>query len=427
MHHYPRFSTRVLKTIGLSALAVGAACVALPPTASAQESSSDPSPTYEASSSAQALELSLLGQDVIVGSSSSRVGTEESGADGLGIASPVFDGGASSASVRGVGVDGSTQPQCTQGIDQIPGVQIGLVCSSSRAEVDASGSTAASATSATEVVLNPVGLLLDTPLSTLIDPVQGGLQTLLGALEPILGPLGDGSGLDLQSTVGDLLDSLLDGGDLVSIALGDSSTSSSLQNGLLTTSCAAEGARIDVLDRPAVGDVDPPPVISVILGEVSTRVDVDVTTGVGSPVANPAGVRVVAPSLGLDLPLALGQTLDIPLPEPLGTSTISVTDGARGEDDQGRSFAVADAVSLGLLNGEALMGGIELNISRCASSASALSSPGQPPASPAEAPPAPAAPSDLPRTGTDDDRALVFGASLALAGTAFGIARRRVR
>lgn len=421
------FRTPVARAVGLVALVGAAASLAVLPTASAQESSSDLPPAHEASSSAQALELSLFGQDIIVGSSSSRVGSGESGADGLAFASPVFDGGASSASVQGAGVDGSAEPECIQGIDQIPGVSIGLACSTTQVAVDAIGASAASISTAGEIVLNPVGPLLDTPLSALLDPVQGGLQTLIGALEPVLGPVGEGSGLDLQSTVSDLLDALLDGGDLASIVLGDSSTATSLDDGLLSTSCVAEGTRIDVLDLPAVGEEDPPPVISVILGQVSTRVDVDLATSAGSAVANPAGVTVVVPSLGLDLALALGQTLEIPLPEPLGLSTIAVTDGTRGEDEQGRSFAVADAVSLDLLNGEALMGGIELDIARCASTASAVASPVQEPAAPEEAaPPADPSPPTLPRTGPEDARPLALATTLALAGTVFAVVRRRM-
>lgn len=213
----------------------------------------------------------------------------------------------------------------------------------------------------------------------------------------------------------------------MSIALGDSSTSSSLAGSALSTSCSAAGTRIDVLDLPAVGEEDPPPVISVILGEVSTRVDVDTVTGTGTPVANPAGVTIVVPPLGLDQPLALGQTIDIPLPEPLGTSTISVTDGVRGTDEQGRSFATADAVRLDLLNGEALMGGIELNVARCSSNAGAIAQAVQEPA-PAQAvqkPPSPASASpSLPRTGSEDDRTLAVAATLAIAGAGLALVRR---
>ena len=423
MYHQSGIDVR--KTIGVATLAAAAATWVMMPMAGAQESTPDAAPAYEATSSAQALELSLFGQGIIVGQVSSRVSPGESGADGLAIASPVLDGGASSAVVRGTGTDGSSEPVCEQGLDQIPGLNIEFACSSSQVEATETGANATSVSTAGRLVLNPVAPLM-TPLSAVVEPLQDGLQTLVAAFEPILGPVDDASGLGLEDTVGDLLDALLDGGDLVSIALGDSSTSSSLAGNLLSTSCSAEGTRIDVLDLPAAGGEDPPPVISVILGDVSTRVDVDTVTGTGTPVANPAGVTILVPPLGLDQPLALGQTIDIPLPEPLGISTISVTDGVRGTDDQGRSFATADSVSLDLLNGEALMGGIELNVARCSSSAGAIAQPVQEPAPGQATPPASASPS-LPRTGSGDDRTLAVAATLAMAGAGLAFARRRAR
>jgi len=415
LHH--QFGIDVRKTIGLAALATAALGAAVVPAAGAQE----PPPAYEATSSAQALELSLFGQGLIVGEGSSRVAPVEAAADGFALATPVFDGGASSAVVQGTGSDGSSEPVCVQGFDQVPGLTLEFACSISQAEASATGARATSTSTAGRIVLNPVAPLLQTPLSAVVDPLHGGLQTLVGALEPVLGPIRDNSGLDLGNTVGDLLDALLDGGDLVSIVLGDSTTSSSLEGSTLSTTCAAEGTRIDVLDLPAIGGEDPPPVISVVLGDVSTHVDVDLTTGTGTPVANPAGVTIVVPPLGLNQPLALGQTIDIPLPEPLGTSTISITDGVRGTDEQGHSFATADSVSLDLLNGESLMGGIEMNVARCSSRAGAVAQSVQ---APAPETPTAAAPV-LPTTGSEDDRTLAVAATVAMAGAGLALVRRR--
>lgn len=424
MHHLS--GTALTKTVGLTALAAAVASLAVLPPAGAQDASPDAPPAYDASSSAQALELSLFGQGLVVGQGSSSISPAASGADGLAIGTPVFDGGVSSALVQGAGTDGSPEPVCIQAFDQVPGLSIEFACSSSQVDAAATAVNAASASTAGRLVLNPLDPLLQTPLSTVVDPLQGGLDALVGGLELVLGPISQASGLGLEDTVADLLDALLDGGDLLSIALGDSSTSSSLAGNLLSTSCSAEGTRIDVLDLPAVGGEDPPPVISVILGDVSTRVDVDTTTGIGNPVANPAGVTVLVPPLGLEQPLALGQTFDIPLPEPLGTSTISVTDGVRGVDEQGRSFATADSVVIDLFDGEALMGGIELKVARCASVAGAVVEAVQQPAAPAT--PAAAAPAPvLPRTGADDDRSLTVAATLAIAAAGLSLVRRRAR
>jgi len=134
-------------------------------------------------------------------------------------------------------------------------------------------------------------------------------------------------------------------------------------------------------------------------------------------------VDSVLPSSELEV-VESPRTIDIPLPEPLGTSTISITDGVRGTDEQGHSFASADSVSLDLLNGEALMGGIELNVAQCSSRAGAIAQAVQTPAAPPSQTPTAAAPM-LPTTGSDDDRTLAIAATLAVAGAGLALVRRR--
>mgnify|MGYP001259486964 CR=1 FL=1 len=73
------------RPLGLAALAAAAASLLVMPTAGSQAAPQGV-PAYEASSSAQALELSLFGQGIIVGQSSSRVSSGGSGADGLALA-----------------------------------------------------------------------------------------------------------------------------------------------------------------------------------------------------------------------------------------------------------------------------------------------------------------------------------------------------
>lgn len=406
----------------VGAVALGAALTTATVSApvGAQEA---PAPTVtapEASSSARAVNISLFGQGLTVGETSSSVAKGRAQASGTGIASPIFNGGESAALIEGSGTNGSTEPTCTQAVNQIPGLSLEFACSSSIAETDGNNARAATTANAGRITLNPIAPLLQTPLSTVVEPLQGGLQTLIGALEPLLGPIEEASGLGLDDTLGDLVDALLDGGDLATISLGDASTTSEIRDGAISTSCVAEGTRIDVLDLPAVGGTDPEPVISLILGDVST--EVTVKDGVATPVSRPAGVTVRVPPLGLDQPLALGQTLDIPLPEPLGTSTITITDGITGTDDQGRSVATADAVKIDLLNGSALMGGIELSIAACSSTA------GGPAPAAAVGTPTPELnrqQGTLPRTGSSDDRTLALAGAVALAGLGAALLRRR--
>lgn len=404
----------IRRMMGIAALGAAVTTMVTVP-AGAQEPG--PSATAEATSSGRAVHLSVFGQGLTVGETSSRVTPGAAEASGMGVASPLFDGGASAASVQGDGQDGSTEPECAQAVDQIPGLSLEFACSSSVAAVQGGNSSAATTANAGRIVINPIAPILETPLSTVVEPVQGGLQQLVGALEPVLGPIDDASGLGLQDTLGELFDALLDGGDLATISLGDASTDSLIQDGMASTSCVSEGTRIDVLDVPPTGELDPPPVISLILGEA--RTEVTVQDGTPTPVANPAGITVKVPPLGLDQPLALGQTLEIPLPEPLGTSVISVTGGASGIDEQGRGFATADGLSIDLLNGEALMGGIELSIARCSSTA------GAPAAQLPQTPAAPAAPApQLPTTGSDGPSPLALAATVGLAGLGLTLLRR---
>lgn len=402
----------------VGAVALGAALTTATVSApvGAQEAETTPPPTLEASSSGRALTISLFGQGLTVGETSTSVGAGRAEASGVGIDSPIFTGGESQAS----GTGGSSEPVCTQAVDQIPGFSFQFACSSSVTEVSGANSSAATTANAGRIVLNPIAPLLQTPLSAVVDPLQGGLQTLIGALEPVLGPIEDASGLTVDDTLADLFDALLDGGDLATISLGNASTTSEIRDGVASTSCVSEGTRIDVLDLPAAGGVDPEPVISLILGDVSTEVTVE--NGVPTPVSNPSGITIKVPPLGLNQPLALGQTFEIPLPEPLGTSTISITDGVRGTDDQGRGVATADSVVIDLLNGSALMGGIELKVAGCSSTA------GGPAPAPAATPPQspPLSPQgSLPRTGSSDDRTLALAGAVALAGLGAALLRRR--
>ena len=74
---------------------------------------------------------------------------------------------------------------------------------------------------------------------------------------------------------------------------------------------------------------------------------------------------------------------------------------------------------LDLLNGDALMGGIELSLADCASVAgAAVPLPRPEPTVPATAPPA------LPRTGGTTPNPLALAATIGLAGLGFALLRR---
>lgn len=393
----------VRRTMGVAALAAAATGLAFVPGAGAQES-----PGYAGSSSGEALNLSVFGQGLTLGSTLAELTPTTGNAQGSGVATPLFEAGVTSASET---EPGSADEVCEGPIDQIPGLSIALACSSSQVAMGET-STAAATGRVGSIVVNPVAPILDTPLSEVVGPVEDGVGQLLGGLQPVVGPIDDASDLGLEDTLGELFDRLFAGADLVTVTLGDTASTTTANATNVTTSCVAEGARVDVLSV-----LDGPPLISVIVGQAGSAVDVDRATGTGTPTVSPALVTVESATLGVTpITVPVGQTVEVPLPEPLGSSFIRVADGTTGTNEDGSTFATANAVSIDLLNGEALMGGVELELAGCTSVAGVA----------VAAPPtvaAPAAP-QLPTTGSDDTGTLALAGVIGAAGLGLALLRR---
>lgn len=397
---------------GIAALSVAAASVLVIPGAGAQ------TVTYEASADGRALALSILGQGITAGESHSDVGSEPSAnANGAGIANPLSPVGATSASVDTDGAtDGSGTETCeTEPLPDIPGLNIDLACSASLASITGGAPASAATGRVGGIDLDPVsGLLIDQAgLGDVVDQVQDGATQVLDGLAPILGPVNEG-GLPVDEFLQDIVDAL-DGAPLANITIGESATTTGVGDGAVTATCTAEGGRVDVLDTPPVGDIDAPPVMSVVIGSAASSVSVATADGTPTTTTDPAIVSVLVPALGLDIPVGPGETVEIPLPDPLGTSTISVAGGSTGTDENGLHFARASGVRLHLVPG--LEGGIELALADCLSVAGATVE-AAPPAT--EPPPAPAGP--LPRTGGTNGLALA--AAVAFAGLGVTLLRR---
>ena len=395
----------VRRMMGITALAAAATGLVFVPVAGAQEGG----PTHAGSSSGEALNLSLFGQGLTVGTTLAELTPTTGTAQGTGVATPIFEAGATSASET---EPGSAEETCEGPLDQIPGISIALACSSSQVTMGETSTAAATGRVGT-ITLNPVAPILETPLSEVVAPVEDGVDQLLGGLQPVLGPIDDASDLGLEDTLGELFERLFDGADLVTVTLGDTASTTTADATNVTTSCVAEGARVDVLSI-----LDGPPLISVIVGQAGSAVDVDRATGTGTPTVDPALVTVESATLGIaPITVPVGQTVEVPLPEPLGSSFIRVADGTTGTNEDGSTFATANAVSLDLLNGEALMGGIELELAGCTSVAGA------------EIPvetvtETPAAPVQLPTTGSDDSGTLALAGLAGLAGLGLALLRR---
>jgi len=402
---------RIRRMMGVAALGAAATSLVFVPGAGAQAPE-----TYVGTSAGDALRLSVFGQELTLGATTAEVtSAPKAAATGFGLASPVAPAGATDATVEGAdGTDGSADETCEGPIDQIPGLTIALACSSSSAGIAGAAPTAAATGTVGDIVVNPVAPLLETPLSEVVAPVEDGLGQLLDALAPVTGPVGEGSGLDLDSTLRELIANLFDGADLVSITVGDTASSGTVTAQSITAECVANGATVDVLGSEALGLE---PVIQIVVGEAGTSVVADRAGGEPTATVNPSLVTVRSALLpGGEVAVPVGQTIEIPIPEPIGTSTISVAAGETGTDENGNTFAEANAVRLDLLNGEALQGGIELELASCASVAGATLA-AAPAAPPTTLP-------TLPTTGGDGPNTVALASAVALAGVGLALLRR---
>ena len=165
----------IRRMMGIAALGAAATTLVLVPGAGAQEPES-----YSGSSSGEALGLSVFGQGLTLGTTLAEVSsTPGATAQGFGVATPLFEAGATSAAVEGSGEDGSTEQVCEGPIDQVPGLSILLACSSSVASVTEGSPRSAATGRVGAVTVNPVAPLLETPLSEVVAPVQDGHPAVL--------------------------------------------------------------------------------------------------------------------------------------------------------------------------------------------------------------------------------------------------------
>ena len=404
---------------GIAALAMAAASVLVIPGAGAQQT------TYGAKSDGQSLGLLLFGQEITAGKSHSELASgPKASAKGAGIITPLSPAGVTEAAVDGAdATKGSATETCEGEIalpDAISFLGIDLACSSSLATIAKQAPSSAGTARVSTVNLTPVQPFLATPIADVIQGIQDGEQQITQGLAPLFEPLAEG-GLDLGGLIDDFT-AALDQAPLATVTIGTVKTSTTATATTVSSECLAQGGRVDILDTPPVGGVDLPPVISIIIGDAASSVTVDPATGEAKPVINPSLVTVVVPSLDIEQKVTIGQTIEIPLPEPIGTSFITVAGGSSGKTPEGDTFARASAVRLDLLNGEALQGGIELSLADCLTVAGASTTPAETTTSTTTSTVAPEP--SLPRTGGTSPNGLAIFAAVGLAGLGVTLLRR---
>src|SRR5581483_4222965 len=157
----------------------------------------------------------------------------------------------------------------------LPVIGLDLVCSSSGAAINGGRPASPPTAEVPRLGLNLLGPVADTPLATVTETLGTGLDQLLGALAPVLGPIDDNSGLGLEDTLGDLFDAALGDTNLVNVEIGTTAATTTVTDTELVSTCRTDGVTITALDPVPVAGVDPDPVLQIILGPVQTAVSVD--------------------------------------------------------------------------------------------------------------------------------------------------------
>lgn len=371
---------------------------------------------YAGSASGTALKLTVAGQSLTAGISNAQVASDLTAvASAIGQLAPAAATAQQQASAKGDGQVQSPAQQCgTPALPSLPapfpGLTAGLACSAVFAGVKDGMPVAAGQGSVATITANAAATF-----STVLQPVLNPVQQLFGQLNQIAPQLDPAT-----STVSQLL-SALQNDQTLSLSLGNSKSTVQTVAGNVTSTNVASGGEVDILGLSGS------PLAKIVIGSSKAQAVYDRATGKATPSFDPSLVTVTInplPASGLSaqtLSVAPGQSLTILQGTPL-QSTITVADGTSTVNKDGSVTAIADGVSLDLLQGlgasspTATDGGIDLALAQSTASVG-----GTPAAAPVTAAVAPTVKA-LPFTGSTP------GLPLAGAGLlGVGMLGRRVR
>lgn len=293
------------RTIGISATAAAITLAAIAPaSAGLPPSGLD---AYNASASATALEVTLLGQSFAVSQTQAEVNSSpRAAADGaaLLLAGSAAPGRAPSSSPGGQ----PTNSQCpiqadldalTQGA--LSGLQLEVACLTTSASTDGSPSAESGAGEVTIRILGPGGALVDPVLGPVLAGATQVTDPIVEALAPVLGAINDVSEIDVPAVLDELTTAI---GDqtfvLAEIVVAPSLSRASADNtDGVVANAGSNGVTINILPGIAstlaelTGLVDLPnpssaPLLQVKLGAANAKVVRDPLEGLPTPTATAA-------------------------------------------------------------------------------------------------------------------------------------------
>ena len=346
------------------AAAVAAASVVGALVGVAPASAADTPERFVGSAAGRALDISLLTQDLAFGDATGTLSSAlDPASKAAGQLLPELVGATSaSANVANPGPVNSGE-KC--GAPALPSplgdvLDLGIACSTSTAAVDTAKGLATSASNGyvASLGVDASSILSQLPLDDVLSqvPIDDLADELQTALAPITGPLAEQTGIELDTTIDtvqDLLDELLSV-QALEVTLGKATTSVVTEASKLTSIGTAEGATLKVLPlTEALGGV---PLATIKVGASKATATYDRSKGEASAQPSASLVSIdLAPALGLPVALshidvAPGQTVRILEGTPL-QSTITVADGRVENLADGGKKAIADGVSIELLQG----------------------------------------------------------------------------
>ena len=400
-------------------VAVAGAVSVVPATAQEAQTPQAATPaTLAASATAEALELSLFGEDntVTLGASSLAGTLEKVDATGQGVSLSDTSVVTAAATAGGAAADPAEACETNIGIPGREELAIDLACG------DAQASFTNGPAATARGLVGAVDLNLLTELSEqLVAPIQQGLE------ENVLGPLAEAVPQiePATDTLNELLLELSETGNLVTVEVGDSQSALTTTDAAYVSSATAEGAVIDLFPGAGLDDM---PLARIIVGSGAATASCAKDTGTAEAAFDGAIARVIlaAPLLGepVEIPVQTGTPVTILEGTPL-ESTISLGAGSVVEGE-GTTTAIADGVSLHLLKGiPEAGGGLRLALAHAEATIGCTLAQAPPP------PASPVIPVELPRTGPTGATPLLpllggglFGVALALRALVGGTRRR---
>ena len=408
-----------MKRFGRLAAVTG--CFALVGAMTISPASADHAEVFVGSASGRALALTVAGQTVSLGTSTSKVSSDLKAVVDAAGQLAVVGNNVAPAHAEAVGDGNTSDAPRTCAPVALPApvasiVDVGVACSEGTASVR-NGAPVAIGSGA----VDRLGLSANTVISQVLSALP--VQSLADTLKPITGALPQGA----QTTLDALVTSVLKTKTL-DVTLGATDTSVVTDTNKVVSTATSAGAVIKLLPTPQVNQaVSLDPIATITVGPAKAVAQYERAAGKATPTVDAALVRVnlnpvVAQGLGVPAEVAVPVDQDFSVPGLAGTpleTHIKVAHGTTSVDPDGTVKAVADAVSIELAQG--VSGGVSLQLANATASVQGAPAVATP-AAPAQTPSAPGA---LPHTGPTRPWLPIAGAgALTLALVAWRPMRR---